>query len=277
MKKSFLVSVVVASVLLIQVASAQDVQISSYGFYGGLDANNRVVNSATVIWDDEPLGFFTTANPKVYFYIEFKTLKAPFELMLKWVDPNGKEINYPIRNSQQGVLRDVWFWWSITLNEESTLGVWHVILTYNNQKIVESDFIVQTPQNIVTRITELLEQNERLEVDLEKAVKQVELLETDLEKTNLMLKQANEEKTKLQAETSELKQSLSKALTDLDQARSINKQLSEQLTAERNKASELENQRMLLIATNVVVAVVAAAAVVVTKSRKPSPPPPPRA
>ncbi|MEM1946375.1 MAG: hypothetical protein QXK69_04935 [Candidatus Caldarchaeum sp.] len=65
-------------------------RLSKYGFYGAVDSRNCVMKPANVVVDGGVYGFLTTANPRAYFYVEFKTVRAPFELLFKWVDTEGK-------------------------------------------------------------------------------------------------------------------------------------------------------------------------------------------
>lgn len=275
MKNTALFLLFTASLLLIPSAFSQDIVLSSYGFYGAVDSNNRVINPATVVVDDEVFGFYTTANPRAYFYIEVKSIKAPFELLLKWVDPEGREIVSPIRRTQPGMVTDTWFWWSLTLNEELTAGIWRVVLLYNNQKILESYFMLQKPQTVVNRISELIEENEKLESELMQSKAEVKTLNENLARVSSQVQQLESEKSRMQTEMAGLRESLSKTSAELAQAQSSNKQLSERLASETGRANSLEQQRTALAASNTVVAAAAAATIVFTRRRKPLPPPPP--
>ncbi|MCS7138149.1 MAG: hypothetical protein NZ941_07260 [Candidatus Caldarchaeum sp.] len=274
MKNLFLLLTIVVCLFLIPAASSQDAVISYYGFYGSVDSNNRVINPATVVVEDQVFGFYTTANPRAYFYVEFKTIKAPYELLLKWIGPDGQEFASPIRRTEPGVITDAWFWWSLTLNEELTAGVWRVVLLYNNQKILESSFMLQKPQTVVSRIGELVEENEKLAAELEDSKAEVKTLKENLTTASSRVQQLEAEKSLMQTEIAGLRESLSKTSAELTQAQSSNNQLSQRLASETNRADSLEQQRTVLAASNAVVAAAAVAAVVFSRRRKHLPPPP---
>lgn len=256
-------------------AALSENRISRFGFYGGVDSNNRVINPATIMVDDEAVGFYTTANPRAYFYVEFETIQSPYELTLKWVDPDGKETLSTIKRTQSGVLNNVWFWWSMVLRENSTPGVWEVVLYYNNEPLLRSNFILQTPQNIVDRFSQLVDENERLASELEKSTAEIERIGDELTKASAQVERLQSEKTQLQSVLASTRESLNKASTELDQVKANNTQLTEQLNAGKNLVSSLEQQRMVLIASNIVIAVAAIAVTsVVARRRKQLPPPP---
>ncbi len=273
-KKIFLFLAALA-LLLSTPAALSENKISYFGFYGGVDSNNRVINPATIMVDGEPVGFYTTANPRAYFYVEFETIQSPYELTLKWVDPDGKETLSTIKRTQPGVLSNVWFWWSLVLSENSTPGVWEVVLYNNNEPLLQSNFILQTPQNIVDRLSQLVDENDRLSSELEKSTAEIERLGDELSKASAQAERLQSEKTQLQNDLASARESLNKASTELDQVKTNNKQLTEQLNAVKNLVSSLEQQRMLLIALTIVVAVAAVAVTsIISRRRKQLPPPP---
>ncbi|MEM2973525.1 MAG: hypothetical protein QXS50_05175 [Candidatus Caldarchaeum sp.] len=275
MRKYLFLAVVILLLAPAQALSQEGPEVAKYGFYGAVDSRNLVMNPANVVVDGEVYGFFTTANPRAYFHVEFKTIRAPFELLFKWVDPDGKTTEIPWRNTQQGVFNDYWVWTSIAINENRTLGVWQVVLLYNNREILEASFVLQTPQNVINRITSLVEENEELAGRLEKSEAEAKTRNEDLAKARSQLQQLETENSRLQTSVNELRNSLSKTTAELQQAQSENKKLAEQLTQEVSKTASLEQQRLILIAAAVVAAAAGAVAAVLGRRGRGLPPPPP--
>lgn len=102
MKYWFLIPFIILAITLAPVAKAQDAVIKEYGFYGAVDDQSNFINPATVVVEDTPVGFFTTANPRAYLYIKFETIKAPFEIIFEWVDPEGVTVaEGNVRNTRE--------------------------------------------------------------------------------------------------------------------------------------------------------------------------------
>jgi len=64
-----------------------------------------------------------------------------------------------------------------------------VVLLYNNREILEASFVLQTPQNVINRITSLVEENEELAWRLEKSEAEAETLNENLAKARSLLQQ----------------------------------------------------------------------------------------
>ncbi|MEM2225067.1 MAG: hypothetical protein QXR47_03060 [Candidatus Caldarchaeum sp.] len=64
-----------------------------------------------------------------------------------------------------------------------------MVLLYNNREILEASFVLQTPQNVINRITSLVEENEELAWRLEKSEAEAETLNENLAKARSQLQQ----------------------------------------------------------------------------------------
>ncbi|MEM1946376.1 MAG: hypothetical protein QXK69_04930 [Candidatus Caldarchaeum sp.] len=64
-----------------------------------------------------------------------------------------------------------------------------MVLLYNNREILEASFVLQTPQNVINRITSLVEENEELAWRLEKSEAEAETLNENLAKARSLLQQ----------------------------------------------------------------------------------------
>ncbi|MEM2096440.1 MAG: hypothetical protein QXX19_03170 [Candidatus Caldarchaeum sp.] len=277
MKYSAQTALVLVGVLLwLPSAFSQDVVVKDYGFYGAVDSRNMVTNPATVVVDGQKIGFFTTANSRAYLYVLFESIKSPYDLLFRWVGPKGEVIEVPLRSTQQGVFTSYWVWSSLAINENRSLGLWNVVVLYNNRQILEASFVLQTPQIVIDRINELLEENEKLASELEASKTEVKTLNENLAKTSGQLQQIQSEKSRLESDLRDLTDRLSKTNSELQQAQATNKQLSDKLAQEIDKSNSLEQQRLLLVAATVVAAAVGGvAAVMGRRGRSPPPPPPP--
>lgn len=77
----------------------------------------------------------------------------------------------------------------MAIDYNQPLGVWQVVLLYNNREILEASFVLQTPQNVINRITSLVEENEELAWRLEKSEAEAETLNENLAKARSQLQQ----------------------------------------------------------------------------------------
>jgi len=77
----------------------------------------------------------------------------------------------------------------MAIDYNQPLGVWQVVLLYNNREILEASFVLQTPQNVINRITSLVEENEELAWRLEKSEAEAETLNENLAKARSLLQQ----------------------------------------------------------------------------------------
>ncbi|MEM4297352.1 MAG: hypothetical protein QW815_03170, partial [Nitrososphaerota archaeon] len=144
----------------------------------------------------------------------------------------------------------------LILNEDRPLGVWTVNIYYNNEKILEAPFLLQTPQNIANRINQLTAENEHLTSELKTAMDQLEDLRTQNNQLESQLSNLRADINTAQAENNALKNTL-------EQAQAENRNLSDKLSTETARANSLEQQRLIFMITTGVMAAVAAIVAVV--------------
>lgn len=285
-------------------AIAQQAQVEYYRFTGYGLYEDKILNDGTIEFQGATAGLFLTSNPYIGLIVKLRNVQSPFTVRYVWTMPNGTVYQDSTYGSDENTVYDTVYaedW--IYVGTDYPTGVWPVKVYLNGEMIIDSFIILFKSEQVGKMLTEtekLIDENSRLKGDLQESQQQIQSLQEQLTQSqneirdlNNQLIEANQEISRLDNEKKELAQenenlksenqklqdrvdNLEKQNSDLNQQNQALQteisNLNNQISNEKEKSSQLEIQRLILIATTIIFL----ATTIIAITRKPKTPPPPQ-
>ena len=295
-----IVALFTASVMY-PVMAQQEATVEYYRFTGYGNEGDMIYNDGTIEFQGSTAGLFLTSTPYIGLVVKLRNVQSPFTIKYDWTMPNGTVYWEATYGSDRNTVYDIVYvddW--IAVDTGHPTGVWPVQVYLNGEKIIDTFFMLFTSKQIgkmITEVDKLIGENEQLKTNLQESQQQLESLKEQLSQSQAQIEDLNtqlseasqeintlkDEKNKLSQENEELKsenQELQGKAESLEQRNSnLNQQnqalqaeinnLNNQLNNERNKTTQLETQRLILIATTIIF--LAATIIAITRKSKTPP------
>ncbi len=264
----------------------EDVEVSFYRFAVYVDGEGNVYGDATVKFQGEDVGLFTTTNPQAYLLVELSNVPSPFILTFEWLDPDDKVFQTAsLRETGDAVFSSYTAWSWIDVDKDTPKGAWTVNVYLNDKLILQTVFFLFEPQqlmDVLTAYNTLNEENQKLKEQLQDAEARVNELSGQLSEMRKKVDVLQSENSDLKSQVDKLSQDNERLKKDLQEAQSKvsslsqeNRELSQQLKTERAAASQLEMQRWIFLGTTALFLVTTVVMALRKPKVSPLPPPPP--